>query len=240
MKRHALVVDDDRFLVKTLADVLRLQGWEVTTAYTGAEAVNAAARQPFDVVLMDIRMPEMDGVAAFKAMKTVKPDVRVVLMTAYAGDDLITEATNAGAVRILSKPVDVRSLLTLLDAQAPGKCVLVVDDDVTFLRTLSDVLALRGYRAVVAHSVDEATRILRTDRPKAVLLHVHIGQRSMAETVRAVHELNPSVSLVLYSGQPGAAEELGKAVPPGWVKAYLQKPFAIDQLSGVLNGTNGV
>ena len=238
MKRNALVVDDDKFLAKTLSDVLRLQGWEVTTAFTGTEAVNAAARQPFDVVLMDIRMPEMDGVAAFKAMKKVKPDVRVVLMTAYASDDLMSEAKAAGPLRVLSKPVDIRSLLTLLEAQAPGKPVLLIDEDVNYLRTLSDVLALRGCRAVIAHSVDEASHILRTDTPKAVLLHMHLGQKSVQDSVRAMHELDPSVALVIYSGRPGAAEELDKTVPPGWIKAYLQKPFAIEQLAGVLSGAD--
>lgn len=115
MTRHALVVDDDTFLVRTLADILKLRGWEVTTAFTGTEAVNAAMRASFDVVLMDIRMPEMDGVSAFKAMKKVKPDVRVILMTAYASDDLLDEARDAGAMRVLAKPVDMRALMALLD-----------------------------------------------------------------------------------------------------------------------------
>jgi two-component system response regulator HydG len=112
--RRALVVDDDKFLVRTLSDLLRLQSWQVTSAYSGTEAVNAAARDEFDVVLMDIRMPGMDGVAAFKAMKQVHPDVRVVLMTAYASDDLLQEANASGALRVLAKPVNVRALMDLI------------------------------------------------------------------------------------------------------------------------------
>ena len=236
MTRHALVVDDDKFLVRTLADILKLRGWTVTTAHTGTEAVNAAARETFDVVLMDIRMPEMDGVSAFKAMKRVKPDVRVVLMTAYASDSLLDEARDAGALRVLAKPVDMRALMVLLDtlAQASDRPVLLIDDDRDFLRTLSDVLKLRGYRAVLASSIEDASRLIESERPAAVLLHMHIAERSVQESVRAMRELNPSVSLVLYSGRAGAAEELDKAVPPGWITAYLQKPFAIEELAGVL------
>jgi DNA-binding NtrC family response regulator len=236
MTRHALVVDDDKLLARTLADILRMRGWEVTTAHTGAEAVNAAARDAFDVVLMDIRMPEMDGVAAFKAMKEVKPDVRVVLMTAYADESLISDAQRSGVLRILSKPVDMRALLALIDAQTSGKPVLVMDEDAEFLKTLSDVLALRGYRAVVASSIEDAARVIQTEKPKAVLLHLNPGKQSARETVRAVHELNPSIALVLYSGQPAADAAID--VPPEWVTAYLQKPFAIDELAGVLNGDN--
>ena len=61
MKR-VLVVDDDRNMVKTLSDVLAFKGWEVGNAFSGEEAVNAAARTSYDVVLMDVKMPGMDGV----------------------------------------------------------------------------------------------------------------------------------------------------------------------------------
>ena len=115
--RHALVVDDDPFLVRTLADVLRLQQWEVTPAYSGTEAVNEAARVDFDVVLMDIRMPGMDGVAAFKAMRQMRPALRFVLMTAYASDALMDEARRVGAMRVLAKPVNVHALMALIESK---------------------------------------------------------------------------------------------------------------------------
>ena len=111
MPRRALVVDDDRMLARTLAEVLELEGWSVTQANSGTEAVNVAARQTFDVVLMDVRMPGMDGVDAFKAMKATHPDIRVILMTAYTGEDRISDARRAGVLRVLSKPVDVDKLV---------------------------------------------------------------------------------------------------------------------------------
>ena len=108
---RALVVDDDRMLAQTLAEILELSGWSVTQANSGTEAVNAAARQAFDVVLMDVKMPGMDGVDAFKAMKATHPEIRVILMTAYASEDRLGEAHRAGVMRVLSKPVDVQKLL---------------------------------------------------------------------------------------------------------------------------------
>src|SRR5690242_10914768 len=113
MAGRALVVDDDRMLARTLADVLELKGWTVELANSGAEAVNVVARETFDVVLMDIKMPGMDGVDAFKAMKASHPDIRVILMTAYTAEDRIGEAQREGVLRVLSKPVDIASLLAL-------------------------------------------------------------------------------------------------------------------------------
>jgi len=234
--RRALVVDDDQFMVRTLSDVLRLKGWEVTTAFSGETAVKLATEGTFDVVLMDIKMPEMDGVAAFKAMKVAKPDVRVVLMTAYAAEELIGEANREGVLRVLPKPLDITALLSLLaesaDAERP---VLLIDSDLTFLKTLSEVLTLRGFLTVVATTLPEAERLIHQRRPAAVLLHMHLGSLSVREAVAAVHTLTPAVSLILYSGKPDGEEEMHGSLPSNWVHTYLQRPFGIEQVTEVLS-----
>src|SRR5439155_25868741 len=166
MKR-ALIVDDDRLMVRTLSDVLRLKGWEVQTAYNGAEALNAV-HVGFDVVLMDIKMPGMDGVAAFKAMKALMPGVRVILMTAYAAQELVGEAEREGVMRVLPKPVDVAALLELISARVhTRRPVLIVDDDLAFLKTLSAVLSARGFPTEVASTLDEAGRMIEARKPAA-------------------------------------------------------------------------
>ncbi|HEY9229207.1 MAG TPA: response regulator, partial [Gemmatimonadaceae bacterium] len=138
MTRRALVVDDDRTMVRTLADILRINGWDVTPAYSGTAAVDAAARGNYDVVLMDIKMPGMSGVAAFKAMKLLQPKLRVILMTAYAGDDQIVEAEREGVLDVMPKPVNIPLLLSVLtQALSRQQPVLVVDQDQAFLKTLS-------------------------------------------------------------------------------------------------------
>jgi len=237
IRRRALVVDDDRSMVRTLTDVLRLRGWDVTGAYTGSAAVEAAKSGKFDVVLMDIKMPGMDGVSAFKAMKAERPDVRVVLMTAYAAQELVSEAQQEGVVRVMSKPVDLSALLSLIatsmDRQHP---VLLVDTDSAFLKSLAEVLRMRGFDTVVASNLDEAKKLIVEKRPAAVLLHMTMGSMSAHDAVAAVHEVGPSAAVIVYSGQPNAQIEVRKALPAQWVHAFLQKPFAVDQLTGVLDG----
>jgi DNA-binding NtrC family response regulator len=235
-KRCALVVDDDKTMVKTLADVLQLQGWDVSTAHSGNEAVKAAAARAFDVVLMDIKMPGMDGVDAFKAMKASRPSVKVVLMTAYAAQDRIAEAEREGVMRVLPKPVNLAVLLDLLGSTLrTDEPILVIDSDAAFLKTLSDVLQLRGYETVVAQNLDQATRLMAERRPVAVLLHMHLRSATAREAVLAVHHVNPDVALIVYSGRPEAEAEMERVLPAHWIHAYLQKPFAIDQVTGVLD-----
>lgn len=237
IRRRALVVDDDRSMVRSLTDVLRLKGWDVTSAYTGKDAVAAASGSQFDVVLMDIKMPGMDGVSAFKAMKAERPDVRVVLMTAYAAQELVSEAQEEGVVRVMSKPVDLSALLSLLaanmDRQYP---VLLVDKDSTFLKSLAEVLRLRGFDTIVATGMEEATKLIKDKRPAAVLLHIHMGSPGAREAVEAIQSVGPSTAIVVYSGQQESASVQRQALPAKAVHAFLQKPFAIDQLTQILDG----
>jgi DNA-binding NtrC family response regulator len=229
-------VDDDKSMVKTLSDVLRLKGWDVTTAHSGQAAVDLVASDGIDVVLMDVKMPGMDGVDALKAMKAARPKIRVVLMTAYAAQDRIAEAEQAGVVRVVAKPVDLSALLALLATTlGDRKPVLVVDHDAAFLKTLSEVLEIRGFDVEVATDIEHAKALLTLERPLAVLLHMHLGTVSVREAVLAVHHASPAIALVLYSGQPGSVEEARHDLPAEWIHAYLQKPFAVDQIAGVLD-----
>lgn len=233
---RALLVDDDRMMVRTLGDVLRIKGWDVTPAYSGESAVEAAASETFDVVLMDIKMPGIDGVTAFKAMKATQPKLRVVLMTAYAAHEQIAEAEREGVVQVMQKPVDVSRLMAVItEVLSREKPVLLIDHDASFLKTLSGVLRLHGFDVVMATSLEDAQMALARHRPAAVLLHLHLGAIAPRDAVATVHEANPAAALILYSGIGGSENEVEQTVPPQWIHAYLQKPFDVDQVTSMLD-----
>ncbi len=101
-----LVVDDDPGHRGMLEALLGRWGLAVSTAADGKEAVDRVCERPFDVVLMDIRMPDMDGITALKAIRLYNPAVPVVLMTAYSAVESAVEAMKSGAVDYLIKPLD--------------------------------------------------------------------------------------------------------------------------------------
>jgi two-component system response regulator HydG len=237
MTRHALVVDDNAMLARTLSDILRLDGWEVTVVTTGAEAVRRVMDRDFDVVLMDIKMPGINGVDAFRAMRMVRPRLRVVLMSAYTAPDLIADAERDGLDLFLPKPVDPRALLALLErGHREDRSVLVVDGDAAFLRTLSDVLRQEGYETVVADGVTHATRLLADHRPVAVLLHLHLPDATAREALHRLHEASPRAPLIVYSGRPEAERETREAAPGDAVHRFLPKPFAGGRVAELLRG----
>jgi DNA-binding NtrC family response regulator len=114
MTRKILVVDDDPGMVRTLCDIFRLRGWEAVGVYSGEEAVAEQFEHCYSHVLMDIMMPGIDGVTALKRMKLHRPACQVILMTAHTADERIAEARREGAMEVVTKPIDLPSLMRLL------------------------------------------------------------------------------------------------------------------------------
>ena len=113
--RTILVVDDDRDMVETLCDILELRGWRTVRGYDGAEAIELAKAHEVDCVLMDVRMPRLTGIEALPAIKTLRPNARTVLMTAYASPDLVALEERGGVNRVIRKPFELPALLDLLE-----------------------------------------------------------------------------------------------------------------------------
>lgn len=115
-KKHTiLVVDDDSGHRAMLEALLSKWKFNVSGAADGQAAVNKVKEYPFDVVLMDIRMPDMDGITALKEIKTYNPAVPIVLMTAYSAVESAIEALKSGACDYLVKPLDFDVLKKTLE-----------------------------------------------------------------------------------------------------------------------------
>lgn len=236
MTRRLLVVDDDKQMVRTLVDVVRLHGWEADGVYSGEAAVEAVRERDYAVVLMDVRMTGINGLEAFKAMKQVRPSVRVILMTAYTATEILAEAEREGALRILSKPVALEGLIEVLkQATAESRCVLVVDDDAAFLKTLRKVLEQNSYATFTARNLGDALEMLESASPGAVVLDLRLDGITAPETVLAIKHMSPSVALILCSGYAAALDETTSSMPPRLIHASLLKPFSPDALLEILN-----
>jgi DNA-binding NtrC family response regulator len=112
-RKSILVVDDDVGMAETLTDILQANQYEVATAHSGDAAVHMARSGSYDLVLMDIQMPGLNGVQALTAMKTEGLAKRVIMMTAYTRDDLVKEAEKQSGFPVLPKPLDLERVLSL-------------------------------------------------------------------------------------------------------------------------------
>jgi DNA-binding NarL/FixJ family response regulator len=123
---RVLLVDDQSLFREALATLLSVRDEVevVGEAANGAEAVECAARLRPDVVLMDLRMPELDGIAATRRLRAQQPDVRVIALTTFDTDEEVFAALRAGAVGYLLKDVSSARLVEAVLAAARGESVL--------------------------------------------------------------------------------------------------------------------
>ncbi|MBK5144349.1 sigma 54-interacting transcriptional regulator [Budviciaceae bacterium BWR-B9] len=105
-KAHILVVDDDLSHCTIIQALMKGWGYQVTLAHNGLEALEQVRQTPFDLILTDVRMSEMDGIEALKAIKAYNPAIPILIMTAYSNVESAVEAIKAGAYDYLTKPLD--------------------------------------------------------------------------------------------------------------------------------------
>ena len=111
---RVLVVDDEATLVTALLSTLREHDYVVTGATTPTDALELLRRQPFDVMLTDLHLPEMDGIALLRAALAIDPGLTVILMTGFGTIDTAVDAMKSGAVDYIVKPFKLKSVLAVL------------------------------------------------------------------------------------------------------------------------------
>ena len=114
-KISVLVVDDNIDFCTTMSFTLRYKGYDVATAADGQETVEMVKKQPFDIIFMDVKMPVMNGVEAFLEIKKIRPESRVMMITAYAVEDLIEEAVKGGIYGVMFKPLDMEKVMAAVE-----------------------------------------------------------------------------------------------------------------------------
>jgi CheY-like chemotaxis protein len=110
-----LVLDDHVEVAESLGEILELIGHEVTLVHSGLGAVHEFLSRNFDIGLFDVKMPGMNGVESFLAIRRQRPDARIVMMSGYADDGLIEQAIASGALGLLKKPFEPDDLIAKLD-----------------------------------------------------------------------------------------------------------------------------
>lgn len=110
-----LVVDDDADTCRNMADLFGDCGYHVDAVESGDSALEKARQQRYDLGLLDLRMPGMDGLTLCRRLKQSWPSMVVLVITGYPRDGLDQEAVVAGARQVVSKPVDMAKLFTLIE-----------------------------------------------------------------------------------------------------------------------------
>lgn len=113
-ERKILITDDRAGIRSLLKEVLQESGYEVLTAAGGQEGIKIVQENTIDIVLLDMKMPGMDGLETLRLIKKAQPNVKVIIMTAYEDMEIIKEVQKRGASCYISKPFDIEELLSTI------------------------------------------------------------------------------------------------------------------------------
>ncbi|EKN64875.1 two-component response regulator [Neobacillus bataviensis LMG 21833] len=119
MKEKILIVDDQFGIRILLNEVFQKEGYQTFQAANGVQALDIVTKHDPDLVLLDMKIPGMDGIEILKRMKVIDPDIRVIIMTAYGELDMIQEARDLGAITHFAKPFDIDDIRAAVRKHIP-------------------------------------------------------------------------------------------------------------------------
>jgi DNA-binding NtrC family response regulator len=234
-KPTILLTDDNKEFTQNVSDILELKGYKVRIANDGFEALEIIKTSTVDLILMDIKMPVMNGVETFKKIKSINPEVPVIMLTAYALEELIQESLQEGAFACLKKPLDFDELFITIEQAIPnGSMILVADNNENLCQNLKDILIQKGYRVSIALDSTSAIEKVRTFAFDIMLLDMKLPPLNGLEVYLEIRRLCPGIVVVIITGFLAEIEKMVEMTRKAGAYALLEKPINIDTLLSLL------
>lgn len=236
---YILTVDDEVDTCRNLSDILTDLGYRVDMAHDGKSALELVRRNPYDIALLDLKMPGMDGLTLYREIKKLRAGTVAIIVTAYAGGTSAEEALASGAWQVVPKPIDFPRLLSLVDEALGQPLVMVVDDDPDLCANLWDLLRERGYRVCIAHGEREASELLKDQSYKVVIIDMKLQEGDGVQVFRRVRAADPQARTLLITGFRSEMEKRVQEVLNAGADAVCYKPFNIPKLLSTLQNLTG-
>ena len=240
-KANILVLDDDPVVRRALTDTLTDEGYQVETAADGLEGLEKAKAPPFDILLVDLRLPGMDGIEVLREIREVTPEVIVILMTAYATLETAKEAMKLGAYDYIAKPLDPDAVTALLEkalekrrlnlemkAAVEVPKILVVDDEAIVCQALTDVLGDEGYRVTTVQSAYEALDMMKRETFHILIADLRLPDLDGIELIAAARGIDPEILALVITGYPSIETAVEAMKTSAY--DYITKPIDSDLL----------
>src|ERR1700730_613634 len=184
--RHVLIIDDERPVLMTLEALLKRHGYHVDTAPTAAQGLKLVKSKPPTLVLLDLRLPDADGLEMLDRIKTELPEVQVIILTAHASLHKPIESIKRGAYHFISKPYAPEELLSLVE------------------KALEKQSLLRETQQLREKTVELEKRLEIAE----TRLTPVFKSKSMQEIEELINAMAPSEANVLITGESGVGKEV--------------------------------
>ena len=184
-----LIVEDDRNTLSGLVEILQEEGYEVVGAHSAKKALRCLEKEPFDLLLTDLKMPEINGMELYERSLVLAPELRTIVMTAYSSVKEAVEAMKKGVYEYLTKPLDLDELFVILK-KALGEQQLV-RENVQLKKQVKSTYSFAnivGKSAAIQHVFDTIVKVAKTQSTILIRGESGTGKELVA---RAIHYNSP-------------------------------------------------
>jgi len=196
---HALIIDDQESILESMEIFFRLRGWKVSTASKGLDGLRLAEQLAPSLVILDIRLPDLDGLEVLKALRKRYPEMQIIMITAYQDMETTIQAIKLGAFDYLHKPIDIREM----------------EDAISRLE--QDTVGELSVEGGLSNQADSDSLSMTQIVGKS---------RGMKEVFKAIARLSESRITTLIQGESGTGKELiARAIHRN--SSFSNKPFSV-------------
>ena len=194
-----MVVDDDPGIRLTLEGIIEEEGYDVVGAENGDQAVELARQSPFDLIFMDIKMPGMNGVDAYKEIKAVSPGSVVVMITGISVEELVNEALEEGAYAVIYKPFAVAQIIDIVNTVLKTTVVLLVDDRAADREIMRAILEDNSYQVEEASDGPEAIAMAADKHYGVILMDIKMPGMDGFTALEKIRQFDPQAKAIFIS-----------------------------------------
>ena len=191
MRSEILLADDEVTFRETLAKVLREEGMAVTAVGDGMDAINAIMKQPYAVAILDIQMPGADGIKVLREIMKIRPEVRVIMITAYGTVEMAVEAIKLGACDYVMKPVMFEDILTKIRQHL--RYLQLREENQELKRELSgkfDIGQIIGQTSAMQQVFEMIRKVARTKSNVLITGQSGTGKELVAHAIHSLGDRN--------------------------------------------------
>ena len=136
MSERVLLIDDEKEFLEVMRERMQTRDIDVTTATSARDALALVEKESYDAIILDLQMPEMDGLQALERLKAINPDLQVILLTGHATVEKGVQAMKLGATDVLEKPADIQTLTEKIRKAHARKIILVEKENEAKIRAI--------------------------------------------------------------------------------------------------------
>ncbi len=235
---RVLLVEDDETARKQLARVVKKEGFEVMTAENGRIGLEVFNKELPEIVITDLKMPDIDGMEVVHTVKRISPNVQVILVTAFGEVENAIAAIREGVLDYVKKPVDLnqitlslgraREKINLFKKVSQFPYVLLADDEDMIRKRLSRVLEKEGWEVLAASDGREAVELFSQTKIDVVLLDIKMPKMDGLAALHEMRNINNDFEAIILTGYGDESSAI-QAMRDGAMN-FLKKPIDLDQM----------